>query len=146
MLFSYNAEYPFVKYTWIIENYYIISLYFQQLQCCGADKPTDWAGNRQLSYTITSRTDFYKIPESCCRPEVILADCQAATVVARIRGSVDYNVIYDQGCYDSVIKTINENAFIILGTLASILFIQLVALIFSLVLAYMSSKANRYKA
>lgn len=118
----------------------------KKMQCCGADKPTDWAGNKQLSYTITSRTDYYKIPESCCRPEVSFSDCQKATVVLRTRGSVDFNVIYDRGCYDCVISTINENAYIILGILASILFTQLLALVFSLVLAYMSSKANRYKA
>ncbi|XP_044756403.1 leukocyte surface antigen CD53-like [Coccinella septempunctata] len=118
----------------------------KKLECCGADKPTDWAGNGQLSYTITSHTDYYKIPESCCRPEATFSDCQTAIVVPRIRGGVDYNVIYDRGCYDRVISIINENAYVILSVLASILFIQLVALVFSLVLAYMASKANRFKA
>ncbi|KAK9875136.1 hypothetical protein WA026_005929 [Henosepilachna vigintioctopunctata] len=124
----------------------IFDTFQTKLQCCGADKPTDWVGNKQLSFAITSRTDFYKIPESCCRPEVTSAECLKATVVPRIRGSVDYNVIYDRGCYDLVVSTINDNQYIILGVIAAILFIQLLALVFSLVLAYMSTKANRYKA
>ncbi|KAL3277035.1 hypothetical protein HHI36_012397 [Cryptolaemus montrouzieri] len=124
----------------------IFDTFQKKLHCCGADRPTDWVGNQQLSFSITSRTDYYKIPESCCRPEASVSDCQIATVVPRIRGSVDYNIIYDRGCYDLVVATINENAYIILGILAGILFIQLIALVFSLVLAYMSSKTNRYKA
>lgn len=103
-------------------------------------------GNKQLVVTVTSDPTKYNIPGSCCREGRTPQECQAATQNLNVGGAINYDVVYDKGCYTLIINKLKEHGCLILGIGIAIAGIQVLGLIFSLVLAFAVNRSNRYKA
>ncbi|XP_017768955.1 PREDICTED: leukocyte surface antigen CD53-like, partial [Nicrophorus vespilloides] len=115
------------------------------LQCCGAERPSDWIGSKPVVVGISADPLFYSIPESCCREGIDVQVCRDATKVLKAGGEINTRVIYGEGCIDKVVQVIKTNAitFIIVGV--TVIAVEVVGLLFSLILLVSISRSVRYK-
>lgn len=124
----------------------IVIIILFQLQCCGAEKPSDWGGRSEVTVGISSDSNLYNIPKSCCREGVSEERCDLATRGLKIGGPIDFSTIYNEGCYNKVIDAINAHFGVITSIGITVIVIQVLGLIFALVLAFAINRAGRYKA
>ena len=113
--------------------------------CCGAEGPTDWIGRKNVIIGVSSEPQVYDIPESCCRKGIEVDTCRAATR-AQFGAQIDTKLIYDEGCVTKVAKCIRKNLSIFIGIGLSIITIEVIGLIFSLILTFAVNNNKRYKA
>lgn len=65
------------------------TIFFVQLECCGASGPNDWALSKYnsketsniINMKISSSSMHYKIPESCCKKDIDADRCSLSTKV-----------------------------------------------------------------
>ncbi|XP_018325384.1 CD82 antigen isoform X2 [Agrilus planipennis] len=76
------------------------------LECCGADRPSDWnpSSFSRVNVTISSDTSIYKIPTSCCRMDMDNSDCLKGHMTTKIGGQIDYDIIFREGCTNKLIN------------------------------------------
>lgn len=119
-----------------------------QLHCCGAEKPTDWGGKRDMSVNvgITAGANLYDIPKSCCREGISADQCYSATHNLKIGNKLDYSRIYEDGCYSKVIGAMRDHFGCIAAIVITLLVIQVLGLLFALILAFAINRSGRYKA
>ncbi|KAJ9582598.1 hypothetical protein L9F63_023057 [Diploptera punctata] len=122
------------------------------LMCCGANGPRDWASSKynkadrnMFDLAVTSTLQVYKVPESCCHPEVTKDVCKSARSVSGIAAAVS-NIIHSEGCIDKLIDTLKSHMNIVIGVGIFIGVVECLGLIFSLVLCCGIRNNDRYKA
>ncbi|CAH0552859.1 unnamed protein product [Brassicogethes aeneus] len=118
----------------------------EKLECCGAEKPSDWMNTGEINYGITNSKSTYSIPESCCRKSISKDQCISATHDLKIGSQINYSSIYEKGCYTLIIEKLKDYVNVILGVGGAILAIELLGLILGLCLAFSMNRPNRYKA
>nr|XP_012231901.1 PREDICTED: tetraspanin-1 isoform X3 [Linepithema humile] len=95
-----------------------------QLHCCGVESYLDFRDNK--NWTLTGKT----VPEACCIKENdALKDpsCPISPTAA--------NSYYQTGCYKAMVTAIEENAAIVIGVAAALVFIEILVIILALYLA-----------
>ncbi|XP_070163428.1 tetraspanin-1 isoform X2 [Polyergus mexicanus] len=98
-----------------------------QLHCCGVENYRDFSENTNL--TATGKV----IPEACCikmsEGSNILKDssCPISPTAS--------NSYYQMGCYKAIMTAIEENAAIVIGVAAGLVFIEVLVIILALYLA-----------
>lgn len=117
----------------------------QGLECCGAEKPSDWTGMRSVIVGVSSDPLHYNIPKSCCRPNVDAKLCAEASRV-NIGAKIDYKIIFEEGCVDKLVDTIKSNAGIVSCVGIGIIVVEFLGLIMALVLVFAINRNGRYKA
>ncbi|XP_011340792.1 tetraspanin-1 isoform X1 [Ooceraea biroi] len=93
-----------------------------QLHCCGAESYRDFSENTNLTGKM--------VPEACCIKENgVLKDpsCPISPTAS--------NSYYQTGCYKAIVNAIEENAAIVIGVAAALVFIELLVIILALYLA-----------
>ena len=103
-------------------------------------------GSKQVLVSVTSNQDNYSIPMSCCRENIAEETCQKRTQNIKPTSSIDYSVVYEDGCYNAIMAKLKEYSFCILVVGIVIAVIQVLGLIFALILAFAVNRSNRYKA
>lgn len=123
----------------------------KQLQCCGANGPRDWAGsvyNKKdksgFMLGVSTVTQIYNIPHSCCREGTDTQVCIQATQLGF--GATIAQVIYSTGCVDKLIDVIKSHMNIVTGLTIGVIAIEVIGIIFSLVLCFAINRSDRYKA
>ncbi|CAL7948920.1 unnamed protein product [Xylocopa violacea] len=95
-----------------------------QLHCCGVESYLDFQWN-------TNSTSSGKIvPEACCIKENNTLKDSLCPISPTYNNSY-----YEQGCYSAIMKTIEENAAIIIGVAAGLAFIEILVIVLALHLA-----------
>ncbi|BES93690.1 unnamed protein product [Nesidiocoris tenuis] len=129
------------------------------LGCCGAYNWTDWAENKFLnpdppttgstSLKLTSWTEEYHIPDSCCRNQPAGPDCIRKFSAAKLPSFpiLDDNAqgINSAGCAQKFIDILNGYGMWMLIIGAVLVITQLLGLIFSLVICCSIEKPH-YRA
>ncbi|KAF7282467.1 CD9 antigen-like [Rhynchophorus ferrugineus] len=117
-----------------------------KMNCCGADHPTDWVRNNAINLGITTKPTKYNIPTSCCHADVAESTCLAATQNVKIGNELDYQVIFDKGCYILIKNYIINSLTIIFSVFGAILGVKVLGLFIGLILAFSMNRNHRYKA
>lgn len=137
-----------------------------QFQCCGANGPNDWLSSRfseaerksypgtgsdvaaaaasddkTISMEVSSPMAFYTIPPSCCVHSIDEAACNAARRLA-IAAPIDGQAMHLHGCSDKLVGAFQENASALFAVALSVLAVELLGLIFSLVLCCSIQKGD----
>jgi len=95
-----------------------------KLHCCGVESYLDFSDN--TNWTATGKT----VPEACCIKEHdVLKDpsCPISPTAS--------NSYYQTGCYKAIMTTIEENAAIVIGVAATLVFVEVLVIILALYLA-----------
>jgi len=87
----------------------------EQFECCGVDKPEDWANTTGL--TPLGKT----VPDSCCTN--VATDCGQNKINPQQSG------IYTDGCLDQFVQYVEDNIYLIGGAGLGIAVVQLIAVI-----------------
>ncbi|KAG7199895.1 hypothetical protein KM043_014341 [Ampulex compressa] len=95
-----------------------------QLHCCGVESYLDFRDS--TNWTLTGRT----VPEACCVKENGVPKDSSCPI-----SPTSTNSYYKKGCYEAIIKAIKENAALVIGAGASLLFFEVVAIVLALYLA-----------
>ncbi|XP_033224546.1 tetraspanin-1 isoform X2 [Belonocnema kinseyi] len=94
-----------------------------QLHCCGAESYLDFDTSNWISH--------YKVPEACCRKypngQIMDSSCQSTPTEA--------NSYYQRGCYRALVEAVAENAAIIIGVCAGLVFVEVLVIVMALYLA-----------
>ncbi|ROT72465.1 putative CD81 protein [Penaeus vannamei] len=122
-----------------------------ELKCCGSEGPTDWAESRfngadergVLDIGIRGAIGAYKVPESCCneKDKTLCEATRSLSIGAQITGS-----IYTEGCAKKMIQLIHSHSYEVLGVVAAIVLIEILAMIFSMVLCCAVRRIDHVKA
>lgn len=70
-----------------------------QLQCCGADGPSDWAAskynnvdrNDAINVAVSNLNPFYNIPETCCMEGIAENKCDIARKL-KVGGAFNFDI------------------------------------------------------
>lgn len=116
------------------------------MQCCGAEGPIDWSGKASLNIGVTSQGRNYDIPASCCWVNATVEKCDIARRARTVGSTIDYSIIYHDGCYSKVLKAIKDHFGIILAVGGAIAIFQLLGLLFAVILAFAINRSGRHKA
>ncbi|KAK0164403.1 hypothetical protein PV328_003036 [Microctonus aethiopoides] len=95
-----------------------------QMHCCGVDNYEDF--RNYSKWSVAGKM----VPDACCiRNNGVLADpnCPASPTSS--------NSYYQQGCYKTLVKAIEENAAIVIGVAVVLVFVELLVIILALYLA-----------
>lgn len=118
-----------------------------KMECCGADSPTDWSRNKDINLGIIAKPTIYNIPSSCCRPSIAEShQCHLVTQNIKMGDKLNYNVIYEKGCYILIKEQILNSLTIIFSVFGSILGVKVLGLLIGLILVFSMNRTNRYKA
>lgn len=122
-----------------------------ELECCGSEGPTDWAESRYngadqksaMEIGIAGAVGVYKVPASCC---VVKEEttCEIARQVA-LAGVIP-GAINTEGCAKKMIQLIHTHSYEVLGVVAAIILIEVLAMIFSMVLCCTVRRIDHVKA
>ncbi|XP_037086741.1 CD82 antigen-like [Pollicipes pollicipes] len=128
-----------------------------QLKCCGGTGPRDWAksyynngdGNKsglELGIQgIASAVGVYKVPASCCNVQPDDPRCEAAQQV-QLAGQLT-DVISQEGCGDQLLQFLQDHTWVVVGIVASVMVIEVLALMIALSLCITVMRAEQeYKA
>jgi len=121
-----------------------------ELKCCGSEGPQDWAEShyngaegsvREIG--VLGSTATYKVPESCCvnRDNLICEGARSLALAGTLSGTIHKN-----GCADKMIQLIHEHSYEVLGVIAAIVLIEILAMIFSMVLCCTVRRIDHVKA
>lgn len=122
-----------------------------ELKCCGSDGPTDWAESRYngadrrsaMEIGVAGSLGAYEVPPSCC----VIKDettCDSSRQVAL--GGVIPGAIHTEGCAKKMLQIIHDHSYEVLGVLAAIVLIEVLAMIFSMVLCCTVRRIDHVKA
>ncbi|CAG9769341.1 unnamed protein product [Ceutorhynchus assimilis] len=117
-----------------------------KMHCCGADNPMDWSRNKDINLGIISKPTEYNIPQSCCRENIAVSQCEAHTKSIKISEIPNYDYIYDKGCYILIREKVINSLTIIFAVFGSVVGIKLLGLFIGLILAFSMNSSNRYKS
>lgn len=95
---------------------------------------------------VSSLGRSYDIPASCCRENVTVQMCDNHRRGLAVGDVIHYDVIYEAGCYEKVLKAIKDHFGIILVVGGAIAIIQLLGLLFAVILAFAINRSGRHKA
>ncbi|XP_050598359.1 tetraspanin-1 isoform X2 [Bombus affinis] len=95
-----------------------------QLHCCGVDNHLDF--RESTNWTSTDKI----LPEACCIKENNILKDPSCPV-----SPTSNNSYYKQGCYGAIMRTIEENAAIVIGVAAGLAFVEILVIILALHLA-----------
>lgn len=128
-----------------------------QLHCCGGNGPRDWAksyynnGDDSKSglelgvQGIASAVGIFKVPPSCCTTDPEDASCKASTQLP-LSGEIS-GVISQEGCGDRLLEFLEDHTWVVLGVVASIMVVEVLALMIALSLCITVLRAEQeYKA
>lgn len=115
------------------------------LECCGAEKPSDWTDTHSVMVGVSADPLHYNIPKSCCRPDVSAKLCEVATHV-KIGAKIDYKVIFEEGCVNKLVEAIKSNAGIVSAVGIGVIIVEFLGLILALILVFAINRNGRYKA
>lgn len=90
----------------------------EQFECCGVDKPDDWANTTHL--TPARKT----VPDSCCKN--VAVGCGENKINPPTPPA---NSIYTDGCLDQFVQYVEDNIYLIGGAGIGIAVVQLIAVI-----------------
>ncbi|XP_031788933.1 tetraspanin-1 isoform X2 [Nasonia vitripennis] len=138
------------EYSIIPTRTQIVDSFQQNLGCCGATSPNDWAGSKfsssdgssEILLTVSQGTIF-KVPKSCCKNETSF-DCDMSRKI-RIADILP-SAIYDVGCTDQIIREFKKQSGILFGVIISLGLLEVIASVFSLILCCAIGSNDRYKA
>ncbi|XP_051168039.1 tetraspanin-1-like isoform X2 [Leptopilina boulardi] len=91
-----------------------------QFQCCGVENYNDFK-------YATNWTQRKTVPEACCKKGGLDSNC--------IFNPTDDNSNYQTGCFKKLVEAIENNAEIIIGVCAGLVFIEVLVIILALYLA-----------
>ncbi|CAB3360650.1 Hypothetical predicted protein [Cloeon dipterum] len=126
----------------------------KMLECCGAKNAADWAlssynqKNPDGGYEImiSSSIESYRVPPSCCLPELSPDECDRAT---QLKGPIFSQLktsIYTEGCAMKIVQWKEENKSTLALICVAIVSLELMGLLFSIVLCCAIRSVDRYKA
>ncbi|XP_076666005.1 tetraspanin 66E isoform X1 [Andrena cerasifolii] len=95
-----------------------------QLHCCGVENYLDF--RESMNWTSTNNV----VPEACCMKENNALKDPSCPI-----SPTSSNSYYKKGCYEAIIRTIEENAAIVIGVAAGLAFIEILVIILALHLA-----------
>ncbi|XP_076652296.1 tetraspanin 66E isoform X1 [Halictus rubicundus] len=95
-----------------------------QLHCCGVESYTDF--RESINWTTTDKI----VPEACC-----IKENNALKDPSCPMSPTSSNSYYKQGCYEAIVRTIQENAAIAIGVGAGLAFVEILVIILALHLA-----------
>lgn len=116
------------------------------MHCCGADNPTDWSRNKDINLGINSKPTKYNIPTSCCREDIVPSQCSTATQEIKMGENLNFDVIFEKGCYVVIKERVLDSLTIIFIVYGSIVGVQILGLLIGLILTFSMNRTNRYKA
>lgn len=141
----------------------VLLLRLLQFQCCGANGPNDWlssrfneasrktiagaetaasaADDKTINMEVSSSQAFYTIPRSCCVHSIDEPACDAARVLP-IAAPIDGQAMHLHGCTDKLVSAFQENVSTLFAIALSVLSVELLGLIFSLVLCCSIRKSD----
>jgi len=127
-------------------------IFQSQLECCGYSGPIDWAYSSYNGYQdITKEIGIgsqssalpFTIPQSCCRnTEDPLC---SSTITPKFKTVIDENIYYTQGCVDVVFGLASEHYIYFIIVAASLLLIELLAVLCSTCLCCTLKKIEDHK-
>lgn len=128
----------------------------EELGCCGASGPKDWARSVFNIKDTTNNNDnnnwagnnnnygSYKIPRSCCKHSA--TSCVVATEL-QITDNPDSTYLYTQGCSEKIKGFFDDYLMvIIMGAIGGILLLELQGMLFSMMLCCTVRRINNMKA
>ncbi|KZC09296.1 Tetraspanin-1, partial [Dufourea novaeangliae] len=95
-----------------------------QLHCCGVDNYLDFRESQ--NWTTTDKI----IPEACCIKENNALKDPSCPI-----SPTSSNSYFNKGCYEAIMRTIDENTAIVIGMAAGLGFIEILVIILALHLA-----------
>ncbi|XP_033322373.1 tetraspanin 66E isoform X2 [Megalopta genalis] len=95
-----------------------------QLHCCGVESYTDF--RESINWTATDKI----VPEACCIKENNALKDPSCPITP-----TSNNSYYKQGCYQAMVRTIEENLAIVIGVGAGLAFTEILVIILALHLA-----------
>ncbi|XP_074095914.1 CD9 antigen [Cotesia typhae] len=121
----------------------------ENLQCCGASGPNDWASSKYgsstgpISLTVSSPKNDYIVPESCCK----VKDTNLCNTARKIKvGGFVPPEIYSKGCVNELRNVFSSQGYIVLIVIIVLCVVELISVIFSLILCCAIGSSDRYKA
>ncbi|KAH1027715.1 CD81 antigen [Dendroctonus ponderosae] len=117
-----------------------------KMHCCGADNPTDWSRNKHINLGINSKPTRYNIPTSCCREDIAPSLCTAVTQEIKMGENLNFDVIFEKGCYVLIKERVLGSLTIIFIVYGSIVGVQILGLLIGLILTFSMNRTNRYKS
>ncbi|KAL6268409.1 tetraspanin-1 isoform X2 [Pogonomyrmex barbatus] len=97
-----------------------------ELHCCGAENYLDFRENTNWTSKFPGKT----VPEACCIKENYVLKDPSCPITPTVSNSY-----YQTGCYKAIITTIEENAAIVIGVAATLVFVEILVIILALYLA-----------
>lgn len=124
----------------------------KQLMCCGASGPSDWAESRYndvdsksaLEVGVGKLAGLYKVPQSCCKHGMSDSACESARSLSLT--AILSDTIYSEGCASKMMKFIQKHDYIALGVILAVLFTEIMAMVFSMVLFCAVRRIDHFKA
>nr|CAI5860678.1 unnamed protein product [Callosobruchus analis] len=117
-----------------------------KMECCGAERPTDWTRVKEFNMGVSSNPQLYNIPESCCRPGYAPEDCRRSTTNQKVGSEPDKKFVFERGCYTLIMETLSQSIGMILIVGGVILAIELIGLLLGLIISCSMNRTHRYKA
>ncbi|CAG0884106.1 unnamed protein product [Darwinula stevensoni] len=124
------------------------------LHCCGARSPQDWSGSifngkdrpelGAISGTLGA-LGIYNVPRSCCRDSSSL-DCESARKFGPQTLVQSQDAIYQDGCTQRLIEFLLGHMPVTLGVGITVLVIEILGMIFSMILCCAIRKIDDFKA
>ncbi|XP_066968979.1 tetraspanin-1-like [Macrobrachium rosenbergii] len=124
----------------------------RELKCCGAISPSDWAESRYngadekgagMEIGVSGVLGTYKVPPSCCvsEDETVCELAREVPLAGHLPGT-----IHSEGCSKRMIQLIHKHSYEVLGVVAAIVLIEVLAMIFSMVLCCTVRRIDHVKA
>ncbi|XP_058468151.1 tetraspanin-2-like isoform X2 [Malaya genurostris] len=120
--------------------------------CCGAEGPNDWQSSVYnkvdrstfINIAISKLNVAYKVPETCCVEGISVDECDAVRITG-VFTSIASPVIYSEGCMEKLINEIKTNINTFYIACASIVGVEILALVFTILLCCAIRRNNNYK-
>ncbi|XP_071094927.1 tetraspanin-18-like [Haliotis cracherodii] len=113
----------------------IINVLSYGFQCCAINGPDDFDPKATWrTYTYGSHTVTVDVSPACCIPEVLENDEQLDCAKKNGAGEFDLKKTNTQGCYDKILKLVEDNQLYAILGLVGLLLLLLLEVIFSIVL------------
>jgi len=127
-------------------------LFQTQFECCGYSGPIDWAYSSYNGYQdITKEIGIgshstalpFTIPKSCCRNKE--DPLCGSTITPKFKTVIDDNIYHMEGCVDTLFEFVADHYLYFIIVTASVILIELLALIFSTCLCCAIKKIEDHK-
>lgn len=115
------------------------------MECCGAERPTDWTRGKEFNMGVSSNPTLYDIPESCCKTGSDPKECATATRNLKVGSEPNKQVIYENGCYNLIMDKLSNSVCCIMIVGGVTLSVQVLGLLLGLILMCSMNKSHRFK-